>query len=129
MRSKTDAQRRQASLQWLATVRQATVDRETAAAYLLGLEDVPVAVLEQACRDLGNAERGEFETPWPTLGTIRARCAAIQRVSRERAESRKLLGSGRDITPISPEKWEAIKAQFRAVMAGKSMPGATGERD
>lgn len=114
----TPTQRRAAALKWLSVVRQTTIDGETSSAYLLGVEDIEPDVLEQACKDLGTAARGEYEPAMPELGTIRARCAAIERVRRERAESRRLLNAAPS-DPISPEKWDEIKAQFQAVLSRK----------
>lgn len=116
MKNERDEQtRRKQALKWLSTVRQATVDVETAAAYLTGLEDIPARVVEQACKDIGVREREAYEGAWPALGTIRARCQSIQRVESERLASRKLLmpPSGK---PISPEQWDDIKAKFQAAI-------------
>lgn len=110
-----------ASLKWLSTVRQAIVDRETSAAYLAGVQDIAPAVLEQACKDIGLTARGEFEPAMPELGTIRARCTAIERVKRERRESARLL-QAHVPEPLTPEKKAEIMAQFRAVLQRKVMP-------
>lgn len=118
--SLSDTQRRKNALKWLSTVRQAKVDSETAAAYLLGLERVPAHIVEQACEDLGRTARAEYESSWPELGAIIARCDAIARVERERAEAKRLL-TGRAPDPISPEKWEELKQRFRAVIGRKAM--------
>lgn len=97
------------------------MDHATSAAYLTGVEDLPAHVVEQACKDIGHAAREAYEPSWPELGTIRARCSAILRVEKERRESRRLLNPAPP-EPISPEKWDAIKARFRAVLERKVMP-------
>lgn len=97
------------------------MDRETSAAYLVGVQDIPPAVLEQACRDIGMRARGEYESAWPELGVIRERCSVIQRMQRERRESRRLLAEAKP-EPLSPEKWDVIRKQFQAVLRRKSFP-------
>lgn len=117
----TDRRRRKDALKLLATLRQAEVDDKTAAAYLLGVSDLPPDVLEQAVRDIGYRARDEYEPKWPELGTIRSRCEAILRHQREERESRRLLNAAPP-EPISPERMEEIMAKFRAVLKRKVMP-------
>lgn len=116
----TDTERLRKALKWLSNVRQAPVAAETASAYAVGLQDLPIHALEQAIRDIGYRARAEYETAWPDLGTIRARCDAILRVERERQEAKKLL-TGKAPDPISPEQWADIKARFQAVIGKKVM--------
>lgn len=96
------------------------MDHETVAAYLTDLADMPATLLERACRDFGHRERADGETSWPTLGALRARCMAIQRVDRERRESNYLLNppSGPE---LSPEKWEEMKTKLRAIIGKRTM--------
>lgn len=116
---KTDEQRRKDALKWLSIVRQTTPDVQTVVAYELGLRDLPVAAVEQAVKDIGMAQRGEYEHAWPELGTIRARVASILRMQQEREEDR----ARKQLMP--PEPSPARKAEFlkklRELIDSKSM--------
>lgn len=114
-----DRARRKNALKLLAVHRQAKPDQETAAAYLVALQDVPADVLEQACNYIGFTARGEHELAWPDLGTIRSRCEAILRYRREQRDSRRLLEDKRPA--ISPERLASILEQCRAMSKTKAM--------
>ena len=95
---------------------------ETASAYAVGLQDLPIHAVELACKDLGYRARAEYETAWPELGAIRERAVTILKLERERADSNRLLLQAPNVPELSPEKKAEIMAQFRAVLSKKVMP-------
>lgn len=118
-----DRLRRRNALKLLAVHRQAKPDQETAAAYLVALQDMPADVLEQACHDIGYAPRGEHELAWPELGAIRARCEVIMRYRREQRElARPKLSDGD--TPLDFARLKHFKEDVAKLVKQKAMPSS-----
>ena len=112
--------RRRNALKLLAVHRQARPDQETAAAYLVALQDIPAEVLEQACQRMGYAPRAEHELAWPELGAIRARCDAImRRLREEREQARPKLTDGD--TPLDLDRFKQFREDVAKLAKRKTM--------
>jgi hypothetical protein len=96
------------------------VDKETAAAYLTGVSDVPAWAIERACRDIGFKPRPDYETRWPELGVIRDHATAHLRHEAEKRETQRLLAAP-PITPVAPEKLAKLRQDVEALIRRKAM--------
>ena len=96
------------------------LDAQTQEVYLDDLDNEPADVVVEACRRLRIAERPEFDTVFPSVGTLLAECKEVRRLQgRERvkalaAQAPKLLAAPVDETPITREEARVFMADFRA---------------
>ena len=99
------------------------VQPEIIADFVQELADIPLPVLRSVCDKLGRAEVAEYESKFPALGTILAKCRLEQR--QRQIEAPRVAPLYEQFPPISetqPEKWAHIKAQFQAICRRKRMP-------
>lgn len=120
----TENARRASALAKLAALRQAKgqgYDRETAAAYLTELTDVPAWAVERACQDIGRQRRAEYEKAFPELGQIREVALTHVRLEKNRRESQRLLTAPEYFVEPSPEVRDKFLADLRKLCGSKVM--------
>ena len=105
----------------LAGARREKLERLDFEVFVEGLEQFEARDVETVCDELSRIAPDEFQPRFPPLHVIREAC--FRRIA-GRDSARALTAARVDelYPPLSPEKREALLAQFRAVLRRKVMP-------
>lgn len=79
------------ALSRLAIARAKQVDEVELEVYADALGDLDPALVQQACLELGRLPRREYDTPFPSVGTIRERADTIRSAAAQAAADARLL--------------------------------------
>jgi len=103
----------------LAAARREKLAPEDYDVFADGLSQFDPTVVQQVCDELGRMAPDEWQPRFPPLFVIRTQCFRVQ--AHREAERTLRLNPPAKEPPLPPEKWEAIKAQFQAVLQRKVM--------
>jgi hypothetical protein len=111
----SDTSRKLIALMKLAVARQAVLDEAGQQVYLEGLQQIPAEIVERACVALAGAERDDYQSAFPTLGTVITRCREM-RDYLESLNAPKQLREARPV-PLSAEEAKAWIARLKVAVA------------
>lgn len=90
--------------------------------YVDGLREFEAGIVERVCDDYGRISPDEFQPRFPPLYLLREACFKAIEAGKARVMALKEAPLNERFPPLPPEKFEEIKARFRAVLEKKSWP-------
>lgn len=100
----------------LAVARREKLAPEDYDVFADGLTQFDPTIVQLVCDDLGRIAPEDYQPRFPPLHVIRTQCFRVQ-AHREAERTRRLAPPTEP--PLAPEKWDAIRAQFQAVLERK----------
>lgn len=98
--------------------------------FVVGLASFDASVVEQVCDEFGRIAPDEFQPKFPPLYQLREQCFRTVEAWKERRKALKAAPLEERFPPLSPERFEEIKAMFRQAIGRKEMPqSAAGDRE
>jgi hypothetical protein len=109
------------------------LDTRSQDVYLEDLEAIDADIVVEACQRLRRAPRDEFDTTFPSVGTILAECKAV-RIRRAQQQRDALIATASpkllqppNLAPMSREEARALMTSFRARVAERLREKARAE--
>lgn len=115
-----DAARVTKALTLLGSARRERLDKADYEAFVAGLSEFPVAIVERICREFGNIAPPEYGPRFPPLHTLREACHKAVEHERERRLALQAPVNTED--RIAPEKLANFRRDVEELIQRKAMP-------